>query len=113
MGTRFSFSRNILWKMAPDKDTGERKERKAGEETKSKDKKDKKDSNDKIKDVKKKSSRSSVAAVPQVAALDHPVAAEAAVQVPGLPAVLRARDRLRVRPAAPIPTLILPDRALL
>merc|ERR1712071_479736 len=49
-----------------------------------------------------------VAAVPQVA-----VAAEAAVQVPGLPAVLRARDRLRVRPAAPIPTLILPDRALL
>merc|ERR1712071_30387 len=54
-----------------------------------------------------------VAAVPQVAALDHPVAAEAAVQVPGLPAVLRARDRLRVRPAAPIPTLILPDRALL
>merc|ERR1712127_138376 len=54
-----------------------------------------------------------VPAVPQVAALDHPVAAEAAVQVPGLPAVLRARDRLRVRPAAPIPTLILPDRALL
>merc|ERR1712071_671231 len=52
-----------------------------------------------------------VAAVPQVAALDHPVAAEA--EVPGLPAVLRARDRLRVRPAAPIPTLILPDRALL
>merc|ERR1712071_329084 len=113
MGTRFSFSRNIMGKWHRIKTQAREKSGKPAKRQNRRIKKIKRIPTTRLRMSRKSPRDPRVAAVPQVAALDHPVAAEAAVQVPGLPAVLRARDRLRVRPAAPIPTLILPDRALL